>query len=65
MLLALVFGSFELAERLHFSPAITIVCIGLFFGRLCYKKMSIEGRTTLYHFWGVVDEIFGAVVEQR
>lgn len=60
--LALVFGSFEFAEVLHVSPAISIVCVGLFFGRLCNKKMSEEGRTTLYHFWGVVDEIFNMLL---
>ena len=60
--LALVFGSFELAEALHVSPAISIVCVGLFFGRLCNRKMSEKGRTALYHFWGVVDEIFNTLL---
>lgn len=60
--LALVSGSFQAAEWLEFSPAITIVVVGLVFGRLCYKNMSKSSQETLYAFWGVVDEVLNTML---
>lgn len=60
--LALVFGSFEAADLLGFSPAITIVIVGLLFGRLCHKKMRDETREALHEFWGVIDEVLNTML---
>lgn len=60
--LALVFGSFEAADLLGFSPAITIVIVGLLFGRLCHKKMRHETREALHEFWGVIDEVLNTML---
>lgn len=60
--LALVFGSFEAADAMEFSPAITIVIVGLLFGRLCHKKMRLETREALHEFWGVIDEVLNTLL---
>lgn len=59
---ALVFGSFQLAEYLHVSPAIAIVIVGLVFANMSEKVMTEPARATLYTFWSVIDEVLNTVL---
>ncbi|MBV7435283.1 sodium:proton antiporter [Cardiobacteriaceae bacterium TAE3-ERU3] len=60
--LALVFGSFQFAEWIGVSPAITSVMVGLVFGHLCYKNMTEKSRSSMYTFWEVIDEVLNTVL---
>jgi Na+:H+ antiporter len=53
--LILAYGSYLLAERLHCSGVVAVVCAGLFmgnYGRIL--SMSPRTRMSLSHFWDVV-----------
>lgn len=60
--LALVFGTFQLAEWLAVSPAIAVVIVGLVFGHLCYKGMTEKALKAVYTFWEVIDEVLNSVL---
>ncbi|OYT73560.1 MAG: sodium:proton antiporter [Chloracidobacterium sp. CP2_5A] len=61
--LALVTGTYALAEALHLSAPIAIVVAGLFIGnRGRIKAMSDETRQRLDVFWELIDEILNAVL---
>ena len=60
--IALVFGTFQLGEHLHVSPAIAIVVVGLVFANMSNTVMTETARTTLYTFWGVIDEVLNTVL---
>lgn len=61
--LALVTGTYALAEALHLSAPIAVVVAGLFIGnRGRIKAMSDETRVRLDVFWELIDEILNAVL---
>ncbi|WP_019673193.1 cation:proton antiporter [Psychrobacter lutiphocae] len=60
--LALVFGSFQFAEWIGVSAAITVVITGLVFGHLVSNNMGVKSRESLYTFWEVIDEILNTVL---
>lgn len=60
--LALVFGTFEFAEWIEVSPAISVVIVGIVFGHLCYKGMTKKALEYMYTFWEVVDEVLNSVL---
>lgn len=60
--LALVFGTFQLAEWIEVSPAIAVVIVGLVFGHLCYKGMTEKALKSVYTFWEVIDEVLNSVL---
>jgi len=61
--LALVTGTYALAEMLHLSAPIAVVVAGLFIGnRARIQAMSEETRLRLDVFWELIDEILNAVL---
>lgn len=60
--IGLVFGTFQLAEYLHVSPAIAIVIVGLVFANMSEQVMTEPARATLYTFWSVIDEVLNTVL---
>lgn len=60
--LALVFGSFQFAEWVGVSAAITVVITGLVFGHLVTNNMGPKSRESLYTFWEVIDEVLNTVL---
>jgi CPA1 family monovalent cation:H+ antiporter len=61
--LALVTGTYALAEVLHLSAPIAVVVAGLFIGnRARIQAMSEETRLRLDVFWELIDEILNAVL---
>ena len=60
--LALVFGSFQFAEWIGVSAAITVVITGLVFGHLVTNNMSPKSRESLYTFWEIIDEVLNTVL---
>jgi monovalent cation:H+ antiporter, CPA1 family len=61
--LALVTGGYELANVLHTSGPIAIVCAGLLIGNRGRRfAMSDNTRTHLDAFWELVDEILNALL---
>lgn len=60
--IALVFGTFQLAEHVHASPAIAIVVVGLVFANMSNRVMTQPARATLYTFWSVIDEVLNTVL---
>ena len=61
--LALVFGGYALASKLHLSGPIAIVVAGLMIGNSGRKyAMSDKTRLHLDNFWELIDEILNAVL---
>lgn len=60
--LALVFGSFQFAEWIGVSAAITVVITGLVFGHLVTNNMGPKSRESLYTFWEIIDEVLNTVL---
>ena len=61
--LALVFGGYALATKLHISGPIAIVVAGLMIGNSGRKyAMSDKTREHLDNFWELIDEILNAVL---
>lgn len=60
--IALVFGTFQLAEYWHVSPAIAIVVVGLVFANMSNRVMTEPARATMYTFWSVIDEVLNTVL---
>lgn len=61
--LALVFGGYSLAERLHVSAPIAAVVYGLVIGNAGRSRaMSDVTRDHLDMFWGLVDEVLNALL---
>jgi len=53
--LILAYGSYLLAERLHCSGVVAVVCAGLIMGNYGrVLSMSAKTRVTLSHFWEVI-----------
>lgn len=60
--LALVSGTFQFAEWIGVSAAISVVIVGLVFGHLFAKNMGQKSRDSLYTFWEVIDELLNTVL---
>ena len=61
--LALVMGTYALAEKLHFSGPIAMVCAGLLIGeRGPADAMSQTTQRYLFGFWTLIDEILNIVL---
>ncbi|WP_296402465.1 sodium:proton antiporter [Psychrobacter sp.] len=60
--LALVFGSFQFADWIGVSAAITIVITGIVFSHLVSTDMRPESRESMYTFWEVIDEVLNSVL---
>ncbi len=61
--LALVFGAYALAMRLHVSGPIAMVVAGLFIGNHGARfAMSRNTRRRVFEFWTLIDEILNSVL---
>ncbi len=58
----LAFGSYLLAERLHFSGVLAVVVAGLINGNLGPKGMSPTTRIVLFNFWEYVAFLANSLV---
>ncbi len=63
MTLALVIGGYQIAQMLHVSGPIAMVCAGLLIGNHGSRlAMSEKTREHLTSFWTLIDEILNAVL---
>ena len=63
MTLALVIGGYQIAQMLHVSGPIAMVCAGLLIGNHGSRlAMSEKTRSHLNNFWTLIDEILNAVL---
>ena len=63
MTLALVIGGYQIAQMLHVSGPIAMVCAGLLIGNHGKRlAMSESTRTHLTNFWSLIDEILNAIL---
>jgi len=61
--LALVMGSFAVADELHVSGPIAMVCAGLLIGNVGTRfAMSEETRKHATSFWSLIDEVLNSVL---
>ena len=63
MSLALVMGTYALADRLHLSGPIAVVCAGLLIGK--HGPADAMSQTTqqyLFNFWTLIDEILNILL---
>ncbi len=63
MTLALVMGSFAIADELHVSGPIAMVCAGLLIGNVGTRfAMSEQTREHTISFWSLIDEVLNSVL---
>ena len=60
--LAAAAGTWAIAERLHASPALAVVCCGLVVGLGSPKSLSKKARERFNPFWETLDEILNAIL---
>ena len=58
----LAFGSYLIAEQLHFSGVLAVVAAGLITGRMGPQGMSPTTRIVLYNFWEYVTFLVNSLV---